>query len=235
MGRRLLNIAVVSALLAIGSSAAAAKPDPFEAHPHDEQGEPLPLPPAPAPDQRSSHLEFGLTAAWAGAFGTLESNVGVPQALSAGPRLAFDASYGLSRSFSLGLWGEFASFADGRCTSCSGRSYAGGPLFKHHLVQGLRLDSWVSIGFGVRSLTISTAGADLSYTALDWLRLEVGADWYATDKLVVGPALGLDFSSFLDRPASSAPLIGRRFDGGRVGLALQPWAGLRFGFDWPGR
>ena len=96
----------------------------------------------------------------------------------------------------------------------------------YHLVQGVRFDPWASAGLGYRITKLSTPAANIDYSGIEWLRLQVGGDWYPFDKIGFGPYLELDMGRYSSRSPSS------------VGNGANHWhlaTGLRVTLDLPGK
>lgn len=190
----------------------------------DSEAEP-PLIPA-AQDTRGGHVLLAPSAFFAVPFGRLESGVAQSSALAAGPGFGLDAGVAISRSVVLGAWGQLIEFGDGdSCAGCSAKSLGFGAFLRYHLVQGVRLDPWMSLGLGYRTTTISANGADTRYSGLEFLRLQIGGDWYPSRFIGFGPFAELDsgvYTKHADSSASSA-------------AHFQFVIGLRLAFDLPGR
>ncbi len=91
-------------------------------------------------------------------FGSLEQDRKLNDFLGTALVLNLDLGYGLTRNIVLGVWGGFDNHgAPSDCRLCSGgKSFAGGPFIRYHLVQGTRFDPWGSFALGVRSTTVDT-------------------------------------------------------------------------------
>jgi hypothetical protein len=137
-----------------------------------------------------------------------------------------DAGLGVSRTLAVGVFGQLGTYGDtDGCPSCSARSIAVGPWVRYHLVQGTRFDPWLSLGLGYRLLSIDTEQGSLDYSGIDWLRVQLGGDWYATSQLGFGPLIEFDVGVYGDRPDGSG-------DAAAHFLAL---VGLRVAVDLPGK
>jgi hypothetical protein len=159
-------------------------------------------------------------------FGRLQS--GVPQSRRMGPGLALtlSATYGVSRTVALGVWGDMPRLSHGSaCASCSAAGLAGGALAVYHLVQGVRFDPWLAAGFGWRTVTIESDSPDATYSGPELLRILVGGDWYATSLFGLGPTLELSAGTYTKRPADAGS--------GRAFWQLQTT--LRVTLDLPGK
>jgi hypothetical protein len=203
---------------------------PAEPRPRvEEPDEPGPEPPivAPAPDTLSGHFSLAPSFALAIPFGYSEADTLQSQVMSTGYGFGLDLGYGLSRSVAAGAWGEFQRLGSGdACPSCKTRSTAVGAFVRYHLVQGMRFDPWMGAGLGYRSTTTDTPTGSVTYSGIEILRLQLGGDWYAFDKVGFGPFLELA----MGRYGSRSP--------GRVGDGANHWLfmmGARITLDVPGK
>jgi hypothetical protein len=187
----------------------------------DDEPEP-PLIPA-ARDSLGGHLQLSPSATLVIPFGELSDGTSQSSVLGVGPGFGLDAGIGVSRSVVLGAWGQLVRFGEGSdCSDCSATSLAGGAFIRYHLVQGVRFDPWLSAGVGFRTLT---AGVDEArFSGFDFLRLQVGGDWYPARFLGVGPFVELDSGVYTSQPGDADP-----------GIYFQFAAGLRLTLDVPGK
>ena len=177
-----------------GSAAPAAAPgtskpalDIVPAEPDEPALEPIPS----AHDTLGGHFELGAGAGVKWPFGSHSG------ALGAGLGLNLDLGYGISRNVVLGVWGEFDTYSTvSGCGSCSGRSFAGGPLVRYHIVQGTRFDPWGELAVGVRSTTVDVRGDSKTHTGPDFLKLTLGGDWYPTSNVGFGPYVTFDIGTY---------------------------------------
>jgi hypothetical protein len=187
----------------------------------------------PATDTVKGRFTLSLMGGLVVPFGSLEREIPWRDAAGLGLGGDVEPTFGLSRSVMVGAWLHASQLgAGGQCSECSTRSVAGGPLVRFHLVQGLKLDPWVSVGVGPRSIVVS-ADDDFAYLGFDWMRFTVGADWYASSNLAVAPFMQLLGGASIDRP--DAPPVGERpfDDHGAVYWTFT--AGLRLSLSFPGR
>ncbi len=118
-------------------------------------------------------------------------------ALATGLGLNLDLGYGISRNVLLGLWGEFDTYSSpSGCVDCSGKSFAGGPFVRYHIVQGTRFDPWGELAVGVRSISADFRGTSESHTGFDFLKLTLGGDWYPTSNVGFGPYVTWDIGLY---------------------------------------
>lgn len=209
-------------------SQAAADPDapPVNVHLVDD-AVPAARGLARQPDLLGKHLLLGAATGPAWSLGRLASDLAAARGLGTGIALRADAALGLSRSIAIGVWGGFAGYADGdTCSSCAAQTFAAGPFVRYHLSQGLRLNPWLALGGGLRRLSFDAAsGARQKFSGVEWLHLELGADYYVFSGLGVGPYGSLSATSYTTRPA----------DAGGASVNTELSAGLRLLLDLPGR
>jgi hypothetical protein len=175
------------------------KPRTVTPEPEDDEGPPEPLIP-PAPNSIGGHFMASASALWAIPFASLDSETDQSDFISAGPGFQLELALGVSRSVAVGGWGQMLML-DGSddCSDCSARSFAGGLFVRYHLVQGQRFDPWMSAGLGYRSTTIDLGTDDVQYGGVEWLRVQVGGDWYAFPNVGFGPYMELDMGRYSSR------------------------------------
>lgn len=181
-----------------------------------------------APDLLGSHVLVGAALGPAWSLGKLGSREAAVRGLGTGLGFRADAGFGLSRYVAVGVWGTFATYADGdRCgSSCSGQALAVGPFVRYHLSQGLRFAPWLTLGGGYRRLSYTgEQDAKQTFSGLEWLHFELGADYYVFSGLGLGPYGALSLSSYSKRPNSA----------GDAAVNTELSVGLRFMLDLPGR
>jgi hypothetical protein len=192
----------------------------------DEEGPEPPLV-VPAPDQLSGHFQLSPMAGVAVPFSNLERNTPQRETMGDGFMFGADLGYGISRVVALGLWGQYLTLDNGRnCKDCSTQSTAAGAFVRYHLVQGVRFDPWMAAGLGFRQTKISSSGADTTYSGIEWLRLQVGGDWYPFSNVGFGPFMELDFGRYSKRSP------------GPIGDQANHWhflTGFRVTLDIPGK
>jgi hypothetical protein len=218
--------------LALAQSAPAdAKLDPDAPPPSvhivDDTEPKTPLVPR-APDLLGSHVLLGAAAGPAWSLGKLGTETAAARGLGTGLGFRADAGFGLSRTVAVGIWGAFATYADGdSCGSfCGGKAFAVGPFVRYHLSQGLRFDPWLSLGAGFRQVAFEDAsGARQRFAGLEWLHLELGADYYMFSGVGIGPYGSLGLSTYTKRTGAN----------GDAAVNSELSVGLRFLFDLPGR
>ncbi len=179
-------------------------------------------------DLLGSHVLIGAGVGPTWSLGRFGSDLRSERALGTGFAVRADAAYGLSRYIAVGLWGTFAGYTDGdSCADgCSGRALAVGPFVRYHLAQGLRFDPWLTLGAGYRQVNFdNAAGLSRKLKGMEWLHLELGADYYLLSGLGLGPYAGIGLSTFSKRPA----------DAGDARVSTELSVGLRFLLDLPGR
>lgn len=180
-----------------------------------------------ARDLLGSHVLVGAALAPTWSVGRLGDDVPATRGLGIGLGFRADAAFGVSRAVSVGAFGSFATYSDGSgCDSCKGRSLAVGPFARYHLVQGFRFDPWLMIGAAYRQISFDgVAGPRQKFSGVEWLHLELGADYYAFSGLGFGPYGAVGFSSYTNRPDAA----------GSASVNVDLSVGLRVLLDLPGR
>jgi hypothetical protein len=220
------------------ADAPPAKRTPLPGDVIDEDEPEPPLIP-PAHDTIAGHISLGVAALWAVPFGELQDGTSQTRLIGSGPGFGVDLGIGISRTVALGAWGQLLRFGDGDecsfgdgndCTS--GNSLGVGAFVRYHLVQGTRFDPWMSAGIGYRRTSIQDfPGGDLDFSGVEWLRLQVGGDWYPVKVLGIGPLIELDMGIYSDRSgggAQGAPAL-------EQAMHWQFIAGARLSLDIPGK
>jgi hypothetical protein len=223
--------------LAQGSPAEDSKPSPQAGldpdappptvHVVDDTEAKSPLIPS-APDWLGKHVLIGAAASPTWALGKLGRNLAATDRLGIGYGARLDAGFGLSRELTLGLWGSVTAYTDGDSCGgrCKGRAFSLGPFVRYHLAQGLRLDPWLSLGAGYRQVSFETgASTRQKFSGVEWLRLELGADYYAFSGFGFGPYGALGLSTYSKRPSVA----------GDASVSAELSVGLRLLLDLPGR
>lgn len=211
-----------------GASTAAIDPDapPPSLHVVDDS-EPAPTFTPRAQDLLGSHVLVGVAAAPTWSLGELGRDLPARRGLGVGFGARGDAGIGVSRAVVVGAWGGFAAYSDGRsCDSCSGRAVSVGPFVRYHLSQGFRFNPWLTLGAAYRQLSFDDdSGRRQKLKGVEWLHLELGADYYSLSGLGFGPYGSLGLSTYSSRPASA----------GDASVNAELSVGLRIFLDVPGR
>lgn len=200
--------------------------DAFPSSDGPEDEEPA-LPPVPLKtDKVGGHFQVGAGGTLAQPFGNVAEDVRSRYRGGIGGGPQFDLGYGLDRFVFVGAYGEMQWLSEAQvCADCSGSTWGAGLFVRYHLVQGSRLDPWLSYGVGYRSLSSDSKGESLSYAGIEWMRLQFGATWFATPHLGLGPVIQLGAGTMTNRPTSE--------DAGGTNFRFQ--LGLRVALDFPGR
>jgi hypothetical protein len=213
-----------------GPAASSAALDPDAPSPalhviNDDDPEPIFTP--RARDLLGSHVLLGAAVAPTWSLGELGSDLPATRGVGVGFGGRVDAGVGVSRSVVVGAWGGFAAFSDGRsCDSCAGRALSVGPFVRYHLSQGFRFNPWLMLGAAYRQLSFEDeASASQKFRGVEWLHLELGADYYMLSGLGVGPYGALGLSTYGSRPGGA----------GDASVNAELSVGLRFFLDVPGR
>ncbi len=177
-------------------------------------------------DTLSGHIVVAGSFSYAVPFGNVSDGVSERDRVGTGLGYGLDLGYGLNGHVVAGVWGQMLQLGDGNdCSDCDASSYAGGAFVRYHLAQGLRFDPWLSYGIGYRTQSSKFNGDKRTYSGLDWMRLQIGGDWYALSQLGFGPLLELSAGNFFSRPSDES--------GG--GVHWQFLVGLRVVLDVPGK
>lgn len=214
------------------SDAPAAKRTPLPGDGIDEDEPEPPLIP-PAQNTLAGHVTLGVAGLWTIPFGELQDGISQSQLLGSDLGLGADLGIGISRTVAIGAWGQLLRFDGGDdCSGCSATSLGLGAFVRYHLVQGTRFDPWMTAGIGYRRTSIQDLpGGDLDYSGIEWLRLQVGGDWYPVKFLGVGPLLELDMGIYSDRSGSGA----QGLPAFEQAAHWQFIVGLRLSLDIPGK
>ena len=205
---------------ATGTTAAAPTDDAGPVVVPADNDQPALEPIPSAHDTLGGHFVVGAAAGAKWQFGSLDEGKKLNDYLGTALALNLDLGYGLSRNVVIGVWGEFDNHSTpSGCSACSGgKSFAGGPFIRYHLVQGTRFDPWGSFGLGLRSTTVDTRLGSDDYFGVDIMKLSLGGDWYPTSNFGFGPYVAFDWGTYGSK-------------GGHTGLAT----GLRIVLDLPGK
>lgn len=203
---------------------------------------------APAHDTLGGHFVAGGSAMVSGPIGELQNGYAARD-LGAGFGAMLDLGFGLSRTLSIGAWGEVLAYSSSSACRfwhlpnaprdpCSATSFTVGPFVRYHLLQGMRFDPWIVLGPGYRSLSQDTPNGTKRYGGIDYLHVVVGGDYYVLSGVGIGPWVGIDGGVFATRPD---PLCrGEQCSGPDGPAAKTAWhtefvAGLRVVLDLPGK
>jgi hypothetical protein len=175
----------------------------------------------------AGHLQLSASASYALPFGRLSEEQSRTDRSRGGGLFSGEAAIGLDRFIFLGAYGEYGLYQAAKgCDDCSASSWGAGLQVAYHVVQGLRIDPWISYGVGYRQFTTHGAQPDPArYHSLEWMRLGLGTDWYVTSGFAVSPFALFGVATTLDAPSDES--------GGATDLRFQ--FGLRLLLDFPGR
>lgn len=226
---RALRVTALSGLflgLAVPVPAFAQQPKPADAPPTSREAEP---PRELVPFRRDAvggHFQAGFTGLLTFPFGSTSKDVGTRTVAGPGGGGIVDLAYGLDRFVALGAYAEMNALGDSRkCGACSGTLVGTGAFVRYHVSQGLRIDPWVSYGLGFAGFGGKDDDEVSHYAGVEWMRLQVGTDWYLAPNLLLGPVFGLSAAHMVERPELEDP----------GGPLMRATIGLRIAFDSPGR
>jgi hypothetical protein len=177
-------------------------------------------------DHLGGHFLLSLQGAFVAPFGRLSQDVESLERSGNAFGTGLHLGYGLDRYVSAGAYGEMDFHWDSkRCPDCSATSIGAGLEVQYHLVQGLRLDPWLSYGVGFRRFAAEVEQTHPKYWGLEWLRVAIGADWFALSQFALGPFAQFTAATMLKTPGQED--IG--------GTSWRYLMGLNVLFDLPGR
>lgn len=216
--KRAALLGALSAVTILWSAQALAADPAAE----DEPPELIPY----ARDTVGGHLRLGVSGAFVAPFGHLAQGVTTDSRAGTGWGGVVDLAYGVDRQVMLGVYGEGQWLGDTiPCSGCSATSFGGGAFVRYHFVQGLRFDPWISYGLGYRQLSSDQGDVTLSYSGIEWARLQMGATWSILPQLGFSPLIELGGGTMTNVPEGET--VG--------GSSWRFQVGLQFELDLPGR
>lgn len=190
--------------------------------------------PAPRANSLAGHVLISGSAALYVPTGRLDESTYQREKMGAGPGFALDLGFGVAGNLVVGAWGQYAFVSAGSvCGDCTTSTIAAGGFAAYHLLATGRFDPWISGGLGYRTTSIGKGVVQptIAYSGFEWLRLRLGADWYAFDKLGFGGFVELDGGTYQSQTEGS--LVNPDFDNSAPHWALL--AGASVAFDSFGR
>lgn len=208
-----------------GSHAATTNPSGPLRVVREEEEPPLPLKPAARDrDQIAGHVRIAAGAAFGNFTGRFLDQSGIGKRLGGSPLATVDVGLGLSRQLELVIAADYSNALSGAgCSRCDASSWGLDPMLRFHLVQGMRFSPWLALGGGYRHNSL-TGFSSATVKSVDFLRLQLGGDWYATSNIAFGPVLNLGLSTSVSPPKGDGAAVFSLF-----------YAGVRLLFDLPGR
>jgi hypothetical protein len=200
-------------------SAAARAQEPPAGPPAEELDPEAGVPRRLAPDWRTGHFllsgRFGLLSPTGNAavvgVDPEQQNIAVADLAGAGMLFGGTLGFGISRHGVVEATVDYGRLgAQLGCAACSGSSQLAIALgISYHMAQGIALDPWVSYGLGVRLSSfkvpnLTTNGIDSQdYRGIDIARLALGADFYPTPFLGLGPFIEADIGTNVKFPVAA--------------------------------
>ena len=190
--------------------------------------------------QHEGHFKLGLSTGFlALPYGRLGSGLSLGDVARTGFGFGGDLAFGVGYSVELGVYGDWSRLGKPNdCDACDVSASSFGIFAKAYLVQGLRVAPWVSYGVGTRLYNVkglsdvSATTQQGTYISLEWLRLGLGIDWFATQNFGVGGFLNLSAAQVIGRPSNYVPSSDLSRKNGAEGRFL---SGVRIFFDLPGQ
>jgi hypothetical protein len=213
--RPALGFALTGFVCASLCASVARAQEPPPGPPPDEIDPEAGIPRGLAPDWRTGHFllsgRFGLLAPTGNAavVGTdvEQVNIAVANLASTGMLFGGTLGFGVSRHGVVEGTVDYGRLgAQLGCPACSGSQLAIGLGVSYHMAQGIALDPWVSYGLGIRFSSfkvpnLTTNGIDTqNYRGIDLARLALGADFYPTPFVGLGPFLEADIGTNVKFP-----------------------------------
>lgn len=206
--------ALVGLLVALGPLDAAAE--------EEEEIKPVPT----MTDTLGGHLLIDLRGSFVAPFGRLSEDEHHSERTGNGWGAGLGVGWGLDRFVSLGAYGEIEGYgATNACDDCRSLGFGAGAQVQYHLAQGLRLDPWLSYGAGIRGLQAHVDGDELNYLGVEWLRMTVGANWFALPNLGLGSFAQFGAATMTRTPEGEPP----------GGTSWRFMIGLNVTLDFPGK
>ncbi len=141
----------------------------------------------------------GVGSAAGGTMPTLQSLAG------GGGALREEVGWRIDRRWMVGVYHENVLLAAGDVTGTDRVSgHALGLEGRLHLAPSARVDPWIGLGAGWRSLAIDHAGGTHELQGVDLARVQVGADWRLSRSFGVAPVLGVSVTEFLSEKRPGA-------------------------------
>jgi outer membrane protein OmpA-like peptidoglycan-associated protein len=181
-----LSFAFVSVLLASQARAQNA--------PDGERGLAKPL------DAPIHALEIGVGTGWTQGYGALRGGVDMRDVITPGVGIDLALMYRMDPHWAFGLAGQYQEFESERATGARGMTV--GLAAAYHTAPFARVDPWVQVGTGYRSLWETHDGGPATTTqGIELAKLTLGLDFRVSRDVALGPAIGADISI----PAVSDP------------------------------
>jgi hypothetical protein len=169
-----------------------------------------PLAASPAP----TGPEFGLRAGYTVPFGNIVGDgaggaTPLKDLFTGGIPIWADAGYRFTPAFYGGVFGSYAFLFAHNCdptADCSGHDIRLGLDLLFHLAPSAPLDPWVGLGVGYEWLLLSvTSGRqrqDLTLRGIEFLDLQLGADFAVSPGLRIGPFAAFSLGRYSDESTS---------------------------------
>ena len=179
----------------------------------DDTETPDPVRLRPAPDDLSGHIILAPKLAYSVPAGSAESGYAHRAFTTSGASFGADLAFGISRYVALHGRFDYGTYkSNAHCPTdgtCEASSIAFGVGIDYHIVNGASLAPWLRVGVGYRTmhhnLRWNNFDEKLTYAGFDWLHLAMGADWYPTTLLGLGPFMALDIGTYGSRPDTAPP------------------------------
>jgi hypothetical protein len=162
--------------------------------------------PAPRDNTLAGRVLISGSAALFVPTGHLDESTHQRERMGAGPGFALDLGFGVAGNLVVGAWGQYAFVGPGTgCHDCATSTIAAGGFAAYHLRANGSFDPWASAGLGYRTTSIGkgVVAPTTAYSGFEWLRVRLGADWYALDKVGFGGFVELDGGTYTRKTEGS--------------------------------
>jgi len=154
-------------------------------------------------------FELGVTAGYSQGTMAPAAGYSTTDLTKAGGSFGLHAGYRFTPAFALHLFGEYNEFVPGNTLSTNAATRGGvaGINGTFHLLPYDRIDPWVRLGVGYRSLWVTGDPnvPDTNWHGVQLAKLEIGADVRTDENIAIGPTIGVDLSEFVwQNPAGDA-------------------------------
>jgi hypothetical protein len=154
-------------------------------------------------------FELGVTAGYSQGTMAPAAGYGTTDLTKAGGAFGLQVGYRFTPQFALHVFGEFNEFVPGNTLSTNAETRGGvaGINGTFHLLPYNRVDPWVRLGVGYRSLWVTGDPnvPDTQWHGFQLAKLEIGADLRTDENVAIGPMIGADLTEFVwQNPAGDA-------------------------------
>jgi hypothetical protein len=235
--KKLFALTTLSVLTLITGAASAQEPAPAAQPPAGGAA----APPAKTEDGEmpgsESGLRFGARLGYQLPLGDAAESSPLSDAVGGGVPIWLDIGYRINRNIYIGGTFNYAFLGGGDkgafCPTgadCSASQIRFGVMGAYHILPTAQFDPWIGVGLGYEILNLSASAGgksvDFSVTGIEFLNLQLGGDYRATENIRVGP-----FAAFSLGQYSSVSSGGNSADITKTGLHQWLTLGVRGAYD----